>query len=339
MVHCGSFGPSSNKLAVTSCAVRDDDVLTMLRRIIPICLRRTSNYHCRGLYCTRTAMKSKRLSITGKASSRAPERDKPATQGINSVEIGLKVIRAIVDSPLPLNLTSIATNTGLTTSSAFRYLTSFQRAGLIERRPFDGNYQLGTFAVEVGLAALGRIDSQQVAYEEMIKLRDAVEQTVALNVWNGHHSVVVRWVESAEPVMVNVKVGSALSVVRSPTGRLFAAYRKDNQIALAVEEEFASGAVFTHMGKVFHQKDFAPMLEEIRKRGLDRVQGDLVPGVDSICAPVFDQSGAIVMVITALGSRGNIDISWSGEVAAAVRRAGAAISERLGYKAGSRRQE
>ena len=81
------------------------------------------------------------------------------------------------------------------------------------------------------------------------------------------------------------------------------------------------------------KRGYAERLEEIRSRGLSRVQGDLLAGIASIAAPVFRHDGTIVAVIAALGPQGAFDVSWDGAIAKAVKRAAQTLSRRLGNPA------
>ena len=48
-------------------------------------------------------------------------------------------------------------------------------------------------------------------------------------------------------------------------------------------------------------KDFEAQLHEVRAHGLSRSEGEILPGVSAMSAPVFDHTGAIVLAITAIG--------------------------------------
>ncbi len=260
------------------------------------------------------------------------ETDEPSRlKGVQSIEVGFQILAVIVRSPVPLNLTAIAAAADMSASSAFRYLQSFSRMGLVERRLQDNLYQLGEFAFRIGLAAIDRLDWQQVAQDEMMRLRDATNLTISLAVWNGRGSVVVRWVESTRPVTVNVRVGTVLSPVKSPSGRLFAAYLPGDSTSEVIDQEFSRGEHFTYMGKPLSRSRYESLLVEVSRRGLDRVEGDVVLGVDAVSAPIFNHAGKVIMTLTAIGSHGTVDISWDGPIAQAVRAAGRAASTRLGF--------
>ena len=79
---------------------------------------------------------------------------------------------------------------------------------------------------------------------------------------------------------------------------------------------------------------FNALLKEIRARGLSRVEGDLQPGVASMCAPVFGIGGTIVAALSVVGIQGAIDVSWNGVIAKTLRQAAEDLSQRLGFTGG-----
>jgi DNA-binding IclR family transcriptional regulator len=75
----------------------------------------------------------------------------------------------------------------------------------------------------------------------------------------------------------------------------------------------------------------AEMLTEVRKHGLARALGDPLPGVNAFSAPVFDHSGHVALVITAMGPEGTFDARWDSPIAHALRDCAGGISKRLGH--------
>ena len=94
---------------------------------------------------------------------RAPARgDKAPRRGIQSVGVGFSVLRALVGARGPLPLKEIAARSGMPADKAFRYLVSFVASGLVKQDPASARYDLGPFAMELGLAAHGRINDDHV---------------------------------------------------------------------------------------------------------------------------------------------------------------------------------
>jgi DNA-binding IclR family transcriptional regulator len=77
--------------------------------------------------------------------------------------------------------------------------------------------------------------------------------------------------------------------------------------------------------------DIDKILDEVRRHGLARAIGDPLPGVNAFAAPVFDHSGRVVLVITAMGPAGTFDARWDSAIATALRDVASDVSKRLGY--------
>ena len=78
--------------------------------------------------------------------------------GVQSLEIGMGILRAMVDGQRAMMLKEIAAAAEMPPSKAHRYLVSLIRAGLVEQDPMTSRYDLGPFAMNIGLVALDRLD-------------------------------------------------------------------------------------------------------------------------------------------------------------------------------------
>ncbi|MEA2665427.1 MAG: hypothetical protein QOI11_2371, partial [Candidatus Eremiobacteraeota bacterium] len=103
--------------------------------------------------------------------------------GVQSVEVGASLLRALADADGPQSLGSLARAAGMSSAKAHRYLVSYVQAGLAIQSERSGAYDLGPLAVRVGLAALERFDVVRLAGERLGALRDEIDQTVMISVW------------------------------------------------------------------------------------------------------------------------------------------------------------
>ena len=74
-------------------------------------------------------------------------------RGVQSVEVGARILRALVELGAPAMLRDVATKAAVAPAQAHAYLVSFRNAGLVEQDPSTGRYLLGPFALQLGLAA------------------------------------------------------------------------------------------------------------------------------------------------------------------------------------------
>jgi DNA-binding IclR family transcriptional regulator len=248
-------------------------------------------------------------------------------QGVRSVEVGLRLARLLAEKAQPLALKELAAAGGMPAAKAHRYLVSLIRAGLAEQDRESGRYRLGPMALEFGLSALRQLDVLKFGGEVLADLRAAIDETVMLAIWGNKGPVVARWEESTRPVATNVRAGWVMPLLNSATGRCFAAYLPESVTAPLIEAEY--------LLRPDDRADYPRRLAEIRAHGLSRVQGDLLRGVASVAAPVFDHAGTIVAVIAALGPQGAFDVGWGGSNAVAVKAAADSLSRRLGAGRGA----
>lgn len=255
-------------------------------------------------------------------------------QGIQSVEIGSRLLRVLTAHGGAMMLKDLAKGAGMAPAKAHRYLVSFIRAGLVEQNPYTGRYDLGGFALELGLSSLARLDTVRLSESILDDLCEQIGETVALAVWGTHGATIVRQVEPRSLITVSLRPGAVLPLTRSATGRVFAAFGKTPAIRKALDQEIREQASERGLSLAAIHAEVDPALSEIRSQGLGRASGSMTPGINGFSGPVFDYTGNMVAAITTLGSVGHFDDAWSSPLAEQVRSAAAALSCRLG-KAGS----
>ncbi len=247
--------------------------------------------------------------------------------GIQSVEIAARILRALAEGGGALPLRELAAATGMHRGKVHRYLISLARAGLVTREAEFGHYGIGPLAISAGLAGLNRLNPVRLAYEALPALRDRMGETVVLAVWGERGATVIALEDSARPVTLNVRVGSILPLRTSAIGRVFAAHLPEPLLrpVLAAEAKRAAASLAPSATAL------ARLLADVRGQGLAAVEGTLIPGLNALAAPVFDQRGALVLVLGAVGRRETLAARPRGAAAAALKEIAAQLSQQLGF--------
>ena len=251
--------------------------------------------------------------------------------GIQSVDTGLAVAFLVARAGKAVALTHIAKHLDILPSTAHRHLASLSRAGLIEQVGDGGHYDLGPAAIEFGLAALQRLDTQKLWIEAITSLRDATDLTSLSIVWGNLGPTVVQWKESRQPVWINAHIGTVLPLTRSAAGLVYCAYPPSRTIASAIEKELASRPAPTHRGRRLNHRSLQTMLARIRKAGYALIDGDLVEGVAAASAPVFDATGQVKLALSILGPSKIINLDPASPHISALLEVTRRLSTRLGY--------
>lgn len=248
--------------------------------------------------------------------------------GVQSLEVGMGILRAMVRGQRSMMLKDIAAAADMPAPKAHRYLVSLIRAGLVEQDPATSRYDLGPFALNIGLVAIDRLDRIRLGLSAIAALRDAINETTALAVWSEHGPVIVRWERPHRPITVNVVTGTALDLLTSASGRVFAAWLPREVTARRIERELAE----SRTPGLATRADADRLLAQVRADGMASVSGyHLVPGVEAVAAPVFNFKNEITLAMLVVGVQGMFDMNPAGPVVGALKRAAAELSARLGH--------
>jgi len=280
-----------------------------------------------------------------KDSSDTPDTDRAAQRGIQSIEVGGQLLRALVHHGRPMALKDLAREAEMTPAKAHPYMVSFGRLGLIEQDRASGHYLLGPLALQLGLISLQQADPVHIATPLLSPLAQQIGHTVALAVWGARGATIVRTAESPSPVHVNMRHGTVFSLTNTASGRIFAAYLDTDVVRRLLEEERqrrkqrkgaaepAPPAGMPPVQPLPSWGDFERQLQEVREHGISRSDGEVIEGVSAMAAPVFDHTGAIVLAVTAIGPAGIFSTAWDGDIARALKACAGTVSQRLGASA------
>jgi DNA-binding IclR family transcriptional regulator len=250
-----------------------------------------------------------------------------SSHGVQSLEIGVAVLKVLVESGSAMMLKEIAAAAEMPASKAHRYLVSLVRSGLVQQDSENSKYDLGPLAIPLGLAAVDRLDRVKLGLNSISTLRDLTNETTALSVWGEFGPVMVRWERPRRPITVNVVTGNTVSMLATSTGRLFAAWMPAEVVRPHLERELRQGR--SSEFKTLDQVESA--LQEVRAKGYSFVRdSDYAGRVLGLAAPVFNFKNNITMAISIVGVEGISDLGPDSLALAELKRATSALSKRLG---------
>ncbi len=221
------------------------------------------------------------------------EHSTPVQQGIQSVEIAMRVLQALEQGAGPMTLTQVAVASQMQPSKLHRYLVSLGRIGLVAKSPISGLYDLGPAMRRLGAEALRRGDEVSVISSYLPSLRDQTRHAVNLSVWGDNGPVIVRWDYGAYALPITIRVGATLPLLSSAVGQVFLAHLPATLTTPLVEAQAALDGpapsdVAAHVEAI---------VAEVTSRGFALNTGTLIPGVVSLAAPVFATGSSFPLVV------------------------------------------
>jgi DNA-binding IclR family transcriptional regulator len=273
--------------------------------------------------------------ITGSVPETVAPRER--RQRVQSAQTGMAVLKGLARLGGRASLSGLAAHVGESPAKVHRYLVSLIEEGLVAQDSTTQQYRLGTEAMMIGVAAMRQADPVRVAEPALARLRETLEVTSFVAVMGNKGPTIVRFEESGLPVTVNARVGSVMSLLWSSTGRVFLGLLDDRRTLEMAQQEFDHAApdLRALLEAVDTQDPVGALRRDIHARGCASIKDTYLKGISAVSAPLFDHSGKICAVLTALGATGGFDPSPEGAIGLAVRSEAAAASRLLGYVAPS----
>jgi DNA-binding IclR family transcriptional regulator len=237
-------------------------------------------------------------------------------RGIQSVEVGGRVLLALAQARTPLALSDLASVAQIAPGQAHAYLVSLSRLGLIKRDELSGRYEPGPLSLRLGLLHLENQPAFRAAVPRVAALAEAIGFSVAICIAGPQGPTIVRYEHAGFPLHVNLHVGTVMSLPATSTGRVFSAFLPREALASMWANQ--SGDASNAMTPPRESATFKAALTAIRKRGLESSVDAPSPGISSLSAPVLAGDGRLLLALTVIGSTGAIDVAADGPIAHAL---------------------
>jgi DNA-binding IclR family transcriptional regulator len=226
-----------------------------------------------------------------------------------------------VDSP-ELSLGDLSRITGLPVSTTYRLASELVSWGGLERADSGSGYRIGMRLWELGTLAPRGATLRQLAQPFMQDLYGATRENVHLAVLDGHDALYIDTVAGRTAVPVRSRRGGRLPLHATGVGKVLLAHATEELFEQVVEAGLQRHTVHT----VTSPNQLRLELAEVRRTGIGYASEELTLGSQSVAAPVFDASEAVVAALAVVQRTGRGDVHRLGT---AVRTTAISISRLL----------
>jgi len=183
-------------------------------------------------------------------------------QGIQSIEVGFRLLNVLSGANRPMMLRDIAKGAGMPAAKAHRYMISFMRIGIVEQDSASGRYDLGSYALDIGLSGLGRLDPVRLAGPILENLCEEIQETVALAVWGNRGPTIVRIVDAGGPITITLRAGTQARSCH------YASRLRDEPLLHFSARRFSSGCWMMKSGicRQVARRQSPPFVANLRRR-------------------------------------------------------------------------
>jgi IclR family pca regulon transcriptional regulator len=213
---------------------------------------------------------------------------------IEALGRGLSVLEAFSRDSPSLSLTKIAEATGLSKSTAFRFIYTLEELGFLSRDPETKQYRPGLKVLRLGFTALNSLEMGQIAQRYLKSLSAKCGWTTNMAVRDEAEIVYVARNKIQQILSVDLHLGSRLPVYCTSMG-------KAQLIDLSREEllHLLGPDPYPMMGPntITTVDGLMAELEEVRRSGYAINDEELAAGLRAVGVPVRGRDKSIVAAI------------------------------------------
>jgi DNA-binding IclR family transcriptional regulator len=229
---------------------------------------------------------------------RTPARSGTAPKDTGTLDLALRILDHLAEQTSPVALTAIAQAFSASKSTVYRHLSALARHGFVRRDVSSGRYAIGVKLMVLGETSRGNFEIVTVARDALLKLRDTTGQAVSLCALLDDDLVVLDLMHGRSVVEFTTRPGTRLALHASAHGKIWLAFGPQDLIKKVLAAPRAAWTTHTHTDA----KTIVSEVQAVRKRGWSTAPNQVIMGVNTLAAPVFDHRGVLVGSIAVVGS-------------------------------------
>jgi DNA-binding IclR family transcriptional regulator len=247
---------------------------------------------------------------------------------INAVERALIILKQIAFSETGVGVREIARGMGISPSVAQKSIQALVAQGFARQNPETQLYELGSMAIQVGLAGLLRLEVRQVARPYLQQLTDVTGESSFLGVPQGDGAVYIDKVLSQTELRMDVSLGSWRPLNCTAVGKVLLAHLPEARLIQLAEGAFR----YPTPNSIRDLRVIEEQMAIIRERGIAVDRGEYVLEAMCLAAPVRNHEGNVIASVVASGPMQRME-PCAEDIAREVKSCGDAISRAMGYVA------
>lgn len=215
--------------------------------------------------------------------------------GVQSIQRAFAIMRAL--SIGPAGVTDLAERAELPKSTVARLLNALEEEGAVEQVEVGGEYRLGTGLIDLaGASAPGR-NLIASARPHLLELMEQTGETSGVSILEGDQVLYLDHVESEEEVQVRSWTGDTAALNLVPSGIVLLAGLDEDEVTKLLDGPLERNTA----NSVVNPEEIRTRVSELRRIGYFWAYAEFSESINSVAAPVRDQSGRIMAAIHVQG--------------------------------------
>jgi len=239
---------------------------------------------------------------------------------IRSVGRALAIFDAYDNEHLSLSLQKIAERIQMPKTTAFRLVSTLERAGFLVRTD-NQQYCLSMKLVRLGGLVRSTLSIREIARPIMLQVNEQTSETITLHAIVGTDLMVLEAVDTPAPLMSIARPGQHQPMFLGAASRILLAYMEPDELVSVLNANAK--------GLNYDRAAFDRELARFRRQGFALTRGQRVQGLTAMAVPIFGVHEQVRHSLALTGPSVRID-PRDQELADIMIAAGRDISNRLG---------
>lgn len=197
---------------------------------------------------------------------------------VAAAERTLLILDAFARLQRTLTLGELAEETGLFKSVILRYMIAFEKRSYAHKLP-DGQYQLGTKALQLGHAYERSLDQREAIHGAMRRLVKSTGESAFFYVRKGHNRMCLMGIDSPQSLRVSLRIGALIAMDSTSISQVLRAYHDGVDSNAGCDQAMIRFSISEY----------------------DKL-------TSSVSAPVFERSGALIGALSVSGPTARFDV-------------------------------
>jgi IclR family acetate operon transcriptional repressor len=255
-------------------------------------------------------------------------RAQEAKYSLESIDRMIAVLNAL-ESAHDQSLDQIARTSGLSESTALRYLMSLAKHDFVERNLRTGTFRLGLRLFRLGTLAVDRRDVVTIARPAMESMLKTFGESVNLATRQQGNIVLISVLDSPNPVRKGSRVGETDVWHATSLGKALL-----GAMPMSEAEEIVRGVTLTAFtpNTVTTVEGLLRDLQAVRTRGYSIDDEEAVEGLRCVGAAIRDHDGNATYAMSVSGPKSRMSYSRIQEIGHALAELAAELSNHLGHR-------
>jgi DNA-binding IclR family transcriptional regulator len=214
---------------------------------------------------------------------------------MNAVEKALALLLRFQDNRPVWGVRELSTQLGFSPATVQRILQSLKAYGFVDQDPTTRQYRLGNVYFSFLQTLQSAFPITRAAQPHMQRLLSQTQETVHLNVIDGHERLCIDTMESFQHLKASMPVGSRSPLYAGASSKCLLAY--SSQVFVA---DYLRNIALTPVtpNTITSPDMLRTELAAIRSQGYALSLGERNPGLGSISAPVLDVKGQLMGAVS-----------------------------------------